>query len=362
MNHQIHHPHLAILGCYPPPYGGVAVHIKRLMPLLEERKISYRVYNAVSNIEINNKIISVSRFRRRWMLSYLFTAKENTIYITSDRLPAWIIGALLSHLRKKRVLIRLRNAAFINWVNKKGLRRFLCKQIFKNIDSVICVNQALEHSVKKLGIPPERIRYSPGFLPPTSDEYNLDAFPLKLYNFISSHKPILSTNGKIAWHNECDLYGFDHILELSKRLVPIFPKLGVIIHIIKTNTKEDSRINELKAIANNFNIGSHIYFHAEPGPFVPFLTSSDIFLRPTNTDGDSNSIRESLYLGVPVIASDCVARPNNINLFKCRDIDDFERVTKEVLSRIDKIQSKTTHLLPLEDRNRIQKYLELLAT
>ena len=39
------------------------------------------------------------------------------------------------------------------------------------------------------------------------------------------------------------------------------------------------------------------------------LRLTDVLLKPTNTDGDAISVREALYLGVPVVASDVVERP-----------------------------------------------------
>jgi glycosyltransferase involved in cell wall biosynthesis len=53
---------------------------------------------------------------------------------------------------------------------------------------------------------------------------------------------------------------------------------------------------------------------------------SDIFLRPTRSDGDANSIREALYLGVPVIASDCVERPDQVLTFRTGDIPSYVEI------------------------------------
>lgn len=52
---------LAILAAYPPPYGGVATHVRRLCPLLEKRGIRYMVYNAVSESEAGDHVVSVAR-------------------------------------------------------------------------------------------------------------------------------------------------------------------------------------------------------------------------------------------------------------------------------------------------------------
>jgi hypothetical protein len=47
-------------------------------------------------------------------------------------------------------------------------------------------------------------------------------------------------------------------------------------------------------------------------PFFEVLRKSNCFIRNSSTDGDSISIREALYLGVNVIATNCVDRPRGV--------------------------------------------------
>ena len=66
--------------------------------------------------------------------------------------------------------------------------------------------------------------------------------------------------------------------------------------------------------------------------FVRLIEQSDIVLRLTNTDGDALTVREALYLGTTVIASDVVQRPEGTILFNSRDINDLERRLIETLN------------------------------
>nr|WP_307890068.1 hypothetical protein [Clostridium botulinum] len=43
---------IAIIGPYPPPYGGISVHIKRMKLYLENKNIDVTVYNDAK--EYNN--------------------------------------------------------------------------------------------------------------------------------------------------------------------------------------------------------------------------------------------------------------------------------------------------------------------
>ena len=61
----------------------------------------------------------------------------------------------------------------------------------------------------------------------------------------------------------------------------------------------------------------------KPISFLRVMKASDVVLRPTNTDGDSITIREALYFSKAIVASDCAVRPEGTYVFKTRDLDDF---------------------------------------
>ncbi|MFZ7241036.1 hypothetical protein ACLSYN_08210, partial [Avibacterium avium] len=47
----------------------------------------------------------------------------------------------------------------------------------------------------------------------------------------------------------------------------------------------------------------------------PLLKITKLFIRATTTDGDSVSLKEALYFGAPVLASDVVPRADGVMLF-----------------------------------------------
>ena len=76
----------------------------------------------------------------------------------------------------------------------------------------------------------------------------------------------------------------------------------------------------------------HFMLISEKLSFVRLIENADIVIRPSNTDGDALTIRESIYLGKCTIASDVVERPAGTILFKTRDVADLElKMEEEIL-------------------------------
>lgn len=91
-------------------------------------------------------------------------------------------------------------------------------------------------------------------------------------------------------------------------------------------------LSRLRDEVERLGLEDAVYFNTETGVFLPVLAEATVFIRPTATDGDANSIREALSLGVPVIASDVVSRPKGCRLHENRNIDDLEVVTRRALA------------------------------
>lgn len=354
-------PNLAILGSYPPPYGGVSVHVQRLCPLLEARGIRYVVYNATGDYGDGKRIHSIYSSRRSWIFRYFFTGREPAIYLMSDRLITWLIAAMMSIFRGKRVLVRLRNAALPDWIAKSRWRRWLAGFALRRVDGVVCVSQLLLESARSLGVPPDRLHWSPGFLPPADPSADRADVNPSVLDFVKRRSPIIAANGKVDWYNGQDLYGLDHLLELAARLKPDYPNVGVVVCMWNHLPGDDAYIRQLTDEAQRRGIADAVLFNTRSGVFIPVLAEADVFIRPTNTDGDANSVREGLYLGVPTIASDAVERPEGTILFRTRDVNDMEAKIRAALDKRSAGDRRQPDLT-LKDKQRIDTYLKMLES
>lgn len=352
---------IAILGSYPPPNTGITLHVKRLCALLDECQVPYVVYNATSSAGDGARVISVQRGRRTWLLKYLLCGREPVVYILSARLSAWIIGALMARLRHKRVLLRLRNDALLGWSNGGGLRKRLAAFALRRMHAVVGVNRVLCDAAVALGAAPERVHHFPGFLPPRADELDRSTVSARVWEFVAAHEPVLLANGKVNFVAGIDLYGFDQIVELTATLRGAHPRIGTVICFADHQPADEAYVDRLRAEANRRGIESHILFATEPGAMLPLLPACDVFIRPTVTDGDANSVREALACGVPTVASDVVERPDGVILFRCRDSSDLAEKVCGVLARTAERGAPCQPSLSAGDRERAAAYVRLLG-
>ncbi len=354
-------PSLAILATYPPPYGGVAVHVARLRPLLEEREVRYVVYNAASPAEDGDRVLSVFRSRRTWLLRYLFTAREPVIYLMSARLTAWVIGALMASWRGKKVLLRLRNSKLPEWMDSSAWRRYWAGFALRRMSGVVGVSRLLVESARQLGVPEDRLIWAPGFLPPVVKANDRDQVDGQVWRFIEKRRPLIVANGKVALRRGEDVYGLDLMVELLARLKPDYPNVALVVCFWHHLPEDQQYLDELMNRASDLGVADNVLFNTKTGTLLPVLAEADLFVRPTSTDGDANSIREALYLGVPVVASDASERPPGVGLFCSRNVDDFEAKARGALQRSGLQAPRSVGEMSMDDQARIDAYLEFLV-
>lgn len=306
---------LAILGSYPPPFGGVATHTKRLLPLLESAGIEARVYNAVSSAEAPPQVVSVYAHRHRWLVDFAVRGGERAVYVLSDRIEAWALLAASARLRGKRLAIRLRNSVVPDLLQQGGPRLATAAWALRQADLVVGVSALLTRCAQDLGVPPEKTLHQPGFLAPTAAETDEALIDAPTRAFMEAHQPLIAANGKVNWYRGEDLYGLDLLVSLVAKLKPAFPRLGLVVCFWDHQPRDASYLQTLKDNARAAGIAEQIHFRLKPKPFVPVLKQAQLFVRPTRTDGDANSVREALHLGVPALASDVVERPDGAKLF-----------------------------------------------
>jgi glycosyltransferase involved in cell wall biosynthesis len=199
----------------------------------------------------------------------------------------------------------------------------------------------------------------PGFLPPAREELEPTLIDPGTSEFLARHRPIVAANGKVAWHQGEDLYGLDMLVGILEGLSAEYPELGVVVCLSPPARREREYLDALRARAMARGCGERFWVRTTDGFFLPILVRASLFVRPTNTEGDSNSVREALSLGIPTVASDVAPRPPGSVLFRNRDQADLNEKVRRLLSGAGCVDPAADQE---KDRTRagVDQYLEFL--
>jgi glycosyltransferase involved in cell wall biosynthesis len=315
---------VALIGPYPPPYGGISVAIQRLQGILQERGIDCHVYDTSPAFKQAPGVRQASAIRR-WLLQYWLTAHDNIIHYqgSSWKLRVWL-GLL--PWRGAKTIVSVQGSSLVDsWSQGGRLRRALIRAALRRTSFVILSNPEYSPLVRSIGIADERMAVIPAFIPPLVRKEDAAQIPAEVWRFCGSHSPLLLATGAVAFYRGDDLYGVDLMIQLIQALKPSYPQIGLVMPLRPiSGPAEQEHWESLLKQAAEHGLDENICWIPGGVPVLqPLMSACDLFLRPTSTDGDSVSVREALHFRVPVVASDAAPRPEGTVLFRNRDIDDL---------------------------------------
>jgi glycosyltransferase involved in cell wall biosynthesis len=328
-------PSVGMFGVYPPPYGGISIHLKRLLPYLEEARIKYVLYNTgPTRIDVPN-VVNVGRSPLK-LCRVLFKRQHKIIHFHTEILWVRLLAIFASKLYGYKIIFTGHGERTVNNLFNKNIAfRVILKWIIKQARLFIATNSYIKDNLINFGIPEFKVVNVPAFIPPSHS--SADVIPPEVADFVNAHTPILMAIGKFALMYGKDAYGMNLMLDLMSNLREDFPKIGLVVFFGGAISETANPIFENSVgRAKSPPLSEHILYYQGKGEFYPALKICDVFLRPTTTDGDANSIREALWTGTPVVASDAVPRPDGCVLFHTEFIDGFRNAVLEVLKNIDK--------------------------
>lgn len=275
---------------------------------------------------------------------FLLRLKEAFVHIHTSNLIAIAVTVVVLKLRARKVIITLHNQQLMTFYRSTSpFMKRIVRSSLGRVSYIICVNHALKEWLVSIGLNESRMTVSPAFIPPSKDEIDIQTLPVGAAEFLASHTPIIGTHGWFGnFVDGVHVYSFDMIVELIQRLLAILPEAGFYTTISGTYDKQhradvyNQRKNlllEEKWLIIEDNINA-----------VPLYSRTSLFVRPTITDGDSVSIRECLFLGVPVVASDAVKRPEGCVIFKNRDGEALLEAVVSSLENIDSMREKIKNI------------------
>jgi hypothetical protein len=338
------------VGAVPPPIGGITIYIKRMKDFLDSKNIANQVwdYSKIKKNEDNvvniwfpfipfyyaiNKDIKIIHYHIVGTMTKSYIGFFNRYFFTKRKKTLTIHGACDGLFDRSRKQIR------------KSLNSFNAIICMTNIDKKYLIENGVTVDIYEI----------PTFIPPTVKEQEIKEISKDIWDFINDHKPLISANASgIVFYNSQDLYGIDMCIDLCANLIKDYPQIGFIFSI--PSIKDYKYFKKMKQRIIQNGIAHNFLFTTKPYQLYPIIMKSDIFVRPTNMDGDAISIREALYFKIPNVASNIVPRPEGTIIFRNRDIRDFISKVRDTLNNYT-LQKKKLESIPIE--NNAEKILKI---
>lgn len=314
---------VALVGVFPPPLGGISVHLQRLAARLEQAGVTVVRQGVQTGPAFFGHYLEVLRSTRGADVvhAHLHGALDLTMLALLARTCRRIVLTVHGHNVVGRVL------------EGAPARAAVIGAALRSMHAVVCVNQVIADEARQIGVRPERLLVAPAFLPPDPIALRGTEPLPAVAAFLRAHRPVLVANAfSFDLFDGRLLYGQDQLVELLARLAPSMPDVGLVVHLARDGGPGAARFEAVRTLARERGVADRILWVPGSQDLGPTLVRADAMIRPTATDGDAVSVREALHMGVAVVASDVVRRPEGTWLVPLGDVDALTAATRQALA------------------------------
>ncbi len=299
-----------LIGDFPPPQGGVAVHVKQLAEYLEQHGATVHVLDigkgghSLSFVTPARTPAALAREVRR------FARDGYTIHLhtSGNNRKSWLVALAVAQLSGSapRVLT-VHSGLSASFLASGMLHRGLALAACVSYDRVVAVSEAVADALADASVPRDLMFVQPAFVP---SAVRVGKVPEGFEAARARRAPLLAFA-----HHPSRTYGRDILFRAVRELSYRYPDVGVAVYGPGTHDeafREDARAAGVAGLIENFG-------ELEHGEALAIAQAADVFVRPTRADGDAVSVREALMLGTPCVASDASARPEGVKTFRSGD-------------------------------------------
>lgn len=297
--------------------GGVSMHLQRLRSLLNDQ-IDYLVIDD-SPLSVNKSGPNIRNYKR-FLDNLKFFHRNDVVHIHSGHWLLRILLIVLARATGTQVVVTLHS------FRVSGIQLFLSRLALRLSSRIICVNYEVKSSVRLFN----RTVVKEAFLPPSGADFK--GLPNDI-DFLLSHKSesilICANAYKLTRFEGEDLYGLDQCIDVA-RMAKEKRRNIFIVFVVATLEADNLLVKAAREAIIKYELQERIAIYPRALSFVSLIKRCDVVIRPTRTDGDALTIREALYLGKSVIASDVVRRPEGTVLYKTGSSEDLFQAIEKV--------------------------------
>jgi glycosyltransferase involved in cell wall biosynthesis len=302
-----------LVGPYPPPHGGISIHVWNARAILRGQGVPCEVLNVEPRAPESDEYIKISGSAGLALQLARYCANGWTVHthINGHTPKSWLI-ALASGMAAQMGaggVLTIHSGLSPEYLrNASSHRRRLTLLAALQFNRIVCVNDEIAGTMIGLGVESRKLEILPAFLPQRSGVPA--GIPKDTEAWMRAHRPVLST--ALTFRPE---YGFDVLVRALKQLKARYPGVGCVV----MGNGEDRAAVEKTVKDDGLSAVVRLLGDVDHDLCLTLMSRSDVFVRPTFRDGDSISVREAVALGVPVVASNVGTRPGEVRLFEAGD-------------------------------------------
>lgn len=304
--------HVLQLGPYPPPEGGIT---RNMLSIRDELSTRGHRCSIIATSQSTNIVGDPNVYHPRSAAALIRLLAS----LEYDVLHLHVGGAINSRVlslasacalfgRGKSVLTLHSGAYPLTDEAKNATPRSVRGQIFQRFSKVIAVNEAIADVFRRSGVASDRIHVILPYSLNWPDENT--SIPSELQMFCKAHSPLLLSVGGLEKDYD-PLFQVDAMRDIRRE----FPTGGLMI------VGDGSMRPDVEKAVSESEHADHILLtgNVEHAVTLRLIDDADVVLRTTLFDGDAIAVREALFLGTPVIATDNGMRPEGVHLIDIKD-------------------------------------------
>lgn len=331
---------IVVLGPLPPPFGGVSLHIVRFLELLKSEGVQAvaHPYTGTTRVGRVAKILQAARMLAAIHLR-VRPGRNAVLHLHYGGLGYFLaLAPLLATSRARRVVTFHSVRILQDLSGAPAGHRRMALRLLERFSLFVAVRAEIGEALREIGLSGPAITVMPAFLPPAPAELALNRLPPAVASTLAAAQDAGELQvccaayylGRGYGHD--DIYGVEALLAaLAARGDRDAGRLHLWVLVSNRPQGRDQTEAEARILAAASAV-PQVVLHLHYGlPLVPVMCRTSAFLRPSREDGDSVAIREARALGLPVLASDVVARPAGVET--CAD-SELPDVLDDFLSRL----------------------------
>lgn len=321
--------HVLQLGPYPPPRGGVQTNMLAIQDELLENGHQSSIISITKVTEIGDEKNVYHPRTPLELVKLIFTLKYDILHLhIGGGLPLRVQMMILicgMFARGKSVMTFHSGGYTVSDDGQNASPWNLRGFAFRRFDKIIVVNKLMTEMFEKFGVKSDKVKLIYPFA--LSRPKSGVEIPEKFEKFWEKHEKVLITIGLL----ETD-YDLPQQIDVMEKVLAKHPKTGLVI--IGSGSLHESleKLIASKPYAENILLAGD----TDRDVVLHLIERANLMLRTTIFDGDAISVREALFLGTPVIATDNGMRPEGLNLIPIQDIDALEKAIDEEFERTEK--------------------------